>query len=109
MNVRFRSSRVVRTPLAAALLAGSIVAVSQEAASAAPAAAAACVSRAGPQPPAPPGNDSLHGVVVLAPCNAWAVGGQNGGSGFDTLIEHWNGSRWHVVAGPNPSPAGSFL
>jgi hypothetical protein len=39
----------------------------------------------------------LHSVAVLSPKNAWAVGGAGNGA----LIEHWNGSAWHVVpAGP---------
>jgi hypothetical protein len=48
-------------------------------------------------------NNELYGVVALGPNNVWAVGyWGNAASGFSTLIEHWNGSTWSVVASPNP-------
>ena len=31
----------------------------------------------------------------------WAVGESSSGNGSDTLIEHWDGSSWTVVPGPN--------
>ena len=47
---------------------------------------------------------SLRGIDDLAPNDAWAVGRQVSPVGGDslTLIEHWNGSQWAVVASPNP-------
>jgi hypothetical protein len=63
------------------------------------------------------GPNSLHGVVALAPNDVWAVGywtarqtpppGQ-----FDvpteTLIEHYDGTRWSVVPSPNVGPASQY-
>jgi len=50
------------------------------------------------------GTDLLTGVSMLSSNNAWAVGGRSISSGRigNTLIEHWNGKRWSVVASPNP-------
>ena len=45
---------------------------------------------------------SLNGVVALAANNVWAVGAYNNASNVQqTLIEHWNGATWSVVASPN--------
>ena len=48
--------------------------------------------------------DSLNGVAVGSANNVWAVGtsSANNSSG-QTLVEHWNGSQWSVIASPNPS------
>lgn len=35
--------------------------------------------------------------------DAWAVGSYDTGSGFRTLIEHWNGSAWKVVPSVDPA------
>jgi hypothetical protein len=49
-------------------------------------------------------NNELYGVVALGPNNVWAVGyWGNAASGFSTLIEHWNGSTWRLVASVDPS------
>ena len=50
--------------------------------------------------------DWLYGVAAISPSEAWAVGTTAGP--WDTytsttLIEHWTGSAWSVVASPNPS------
>lgn len=50
----------------------------------------------------------LTAVSAVAAKDVWAVGryGNHDGGPFDqTLIEHWNGSRWTVV--PSPDPGGS--
>jgi len=96
--------RALRVLAAVLLLAGALVAAARGAAS-----AATCVSRTGAQPPSLPVSDSLHGVAVLSPCNAWAVGAYNNGAGSATLIEHWNGTRWHIVASRNPSLSSNYL
>jgi hypothetical protein len=52
----------------------------------------------------------LTAVSVVASKNVWAVGrfGNHDGGPLDqTLIEHWNGSRWRVV--PSPNPGGSSV
>jgi len=51
---------------------------------------------------------ALHGVAVLSPADAWAVGvARSGPSGQrNTLIEKWDGTSWTVVPSPDPSRAG---
>ena len=74
------------------------------------AAAATCRSRTGAQPPSPGSdNNALNGVVVLSPCNAWAVGSFSGPGPDANLIEHWNGTRWKVVPSPQPGTGGDSL
>src|SRR5262249_16355076 len=48
--------------------------------------------------------DSLQGVATVSTSNAWAVGYSGNVNAFvdQTLIEHWNGSSWHLVSGANP-------
>ncbi len=44
----------------------------------------------------------LHGVAVIAPNDAWAVGYSTGGSqGYRTLTMHWDGASWQIVPSPN--------
>jgi hypothetical protein len=56
-------------------------------------------------PTANPGglSDYFNSGVAIAPRNAWAVGATyNPSSGlFQTLAEHWNGTRWTVSPTPN--------
>jgi hypothetical protein len=52
----------------------------------------------------------LTSVSAVAANDVWAVGryGNHDGGPLDqTLVEHWNGSRWSVV--PSPDPGGSSL
>lgn len=73
--------------------------------------ATACDNWAGTQP-ANPGatTNSLRGVAVLSACNAWAVGDYESiGDVPETLIEHWNGSSWKVVASPDPGTEDNAL
>jgi hypothetical protein len=64
--------------------------------------------------PNPAGRDgsaapsSLNGVAVLTGTDAWAVGFAKSGPSRqqNTLIEHWDGSRWRVTRSPNPSRGG---
>ncbi len=54
-------------------------------------------------PPAPLGDGILTGVAAISPTDAWAVGYtfyDNASYVTKTLIEHWNGSVWTVVASP---------
>ncbi len=54
----------------------------------------------------------LEDVTVLGPTAAWAVGyyAPSGGGHLKTLIEHWNGAKWAVVASPSPiSGSDNFL
>lgn len=57
--------------------------------------------------PGPAGRQTaLQGVLDLGPGNAWAAGRSFGTSGSEpsrTLIEHWNGQAWAIVASPDPA------
>ena len=51
-------------------------------------------------------------MAATSASNAWAVGWTGDfseGTGQNTLIEHWNGKRWHRVSSPSPAGTGSFL
>ncbi len=69
--------------------------------------ASGCSGRTMPPNPSGFGN-SLQGVAVLSSCSAWAVGGYAIGSTDQTLIVHWNGTRWRLAGSPNPSGDDSF-
>jgi hypothetical protein len=49
--------------------------------------------------------NSLNAVDGVSAGDVWAVGATC--YGMDTLAEHWNGSSWSIVAGPNP-PGGAW-
>jgi hypothetical protein len=54
--------------------------------------------------PAPSGSTpewALKSVAASSTSDAWAVGEQSSGKTHDSLYEHWNGTAWSVVAGPN--------
>jgi hypothetical protein len=54
--------------------------------------------------PAPSGSTpdwALKSVAASSTSDAWAVGEQSDGRTHDSLYEHWNGSAWSVVTGPN--------
>jgi hypothetical protein len=51
----------------------------------------------------PGANNEFYAVVALGPNNVWAVGyWGHAATGFSTLIEHWDGSAWSIVSGPDP-------
>ncbi len=60
--------------------------------------------------PAPPpqgtGNNLLIAVAALSSTNAWAVGAYNQTptAAAATLVEHWNGISWTIVASPPNVP-----
>jgi hypothetical protein len=58
-----------------------------------------------PNPGGSANDNQLSGVTATSPTNAWAVGSYNNGTSDQTLVEHWNGKKWHVQ--PSPSPASS--
>ena len=41
--------------------------------------------------------------------NVWAVGTYAAGGHYKTLIEHWNGRSWNLVASPNPGTGNNLL
>ena len=48
----------------------------------------------------------FRAVRALSTNDVWAVGSSfSNATGFQTLIEHWNGTQWTVV--PSPNPGGS--
>jgi hypothetical protein len=51
----------------------------------------------------------LNAVAVVTASDVWAVGygPQPGGPAYakQTLIEHWDGTSWHIVPSPNPPSA----
>ncbi|HMA36880.1 MAG TPA: S-layer homology domain-containing protein, partial [Chloroflexia bacterium] len=47
------------------------------------------------------GDNNLYGVAAVAANDVWAVGYWANGQSPQTLVEHWNGSTWSVVASPN--------
>jgi hypothetical protein len=64
------------------------------------AAAPSCAGWTDVQPPNPDSYPpSLNAVAVLSSTNAWAVGSYDPLNGDPTvqLIDHWDGSRWHVL------------
>lgn len=55
-------------------------------------------------------NSNLEGVSCLASTNCTAVGDRPNSSGnAAALVEHWDGTAWHVVAAPAPATRKSFL
>jgi hypothetical protein len=62
----------------------------------------------------PPGA-SFAGIDALSANDVWVVGTKSGVEyapntvGNDTLIEHWNGTRWSVLASPNPMRRSNWL
>lgn len=57
------------------------------------------------------GDDYLSGVAALSQRDAWVVGSySNGANGADrTLVEHWNGANWSVIASPNVGSGNNSL
>jgi Ca2+-binding RTX toxin-like protein len=54
--------------------------------------------------PATGRNSRLESTDAVAADDVWAVGSRQPGSFLETLIEHWNGSRWSIVTSPNGGP-----
>jgi len=52
----------------------------------------------------------LDSVTAISRANVWAVGYDASvtNSARNTLIEHWNGTRWKHVASPNPAGTSTF-
>ena len=67
------------------------------------ASASGCQYWGAPAPNQGTGNNQLNGVTVVSGCSAWAAGWyyDTGLSKQQTLIEHWNGTRWNIQPSPN--------
>jgi hypothetical protein len=50
----------------------------------------------------------LRSVSVLTPDDIWAIGHYNFGDD-KTLIQHWDGTEWHIVPSPNGGPWSNWL
>ncbi|HEX9135179.1 MAG TPA: hypothetical protein VF844_23065 [Ktedonobacteraceae bacterium] len=68
------------------------------------------------------GDNVFNGVTAITAHDVWAVGRSTtavptGGisprtvpnPSFQTLIEHWNGTKWQAIASPNPASATNWL
>lgn len=53
------------------------------------------------------GDILLSGVAGTSASNVWAVGSYSTRSSNKTLVEHWNGHTWKLVASPNPGAPGA--
>ena len=108
VHTPFPAGRALRLLAASLVMTGALVGPG-----AAGASGSTCQNWAGVPPPNP-GTfaNSLNGVAVVSACDAWAVG-YDSSNGADqtadrTLIEHWNGSAWTVVASPHPGAFSSL-
>jgi hypothetical protein len=66
--------------------------------------------------PAPHSGGFLSSVAAISANDVWAVGDigsagntATGYQGTQTLVEHWNGSAWHIVKSLNPGIAANAL
>jgi hypothetical protein len=63
-----------------------------------------------PTPSGSTPNWALKSVAASSASDAWAVGVQSSGTKIhDSLFEHWNGTAWSVVAGPNEGVLNAVL
>jgi hypothetical protein len=64
-----------------------------------------------PTPNVPTVNSALNGISANSSRDAWAVGlsWNNNTNTSQTLIEHWNGTKWSIVPSPNPNPTANRL
>jgi hypothetical protein len=44
----------------------------------------------------------FHAVAAVSSKDVWAVGCSGSCNGPDSLVLHWNGSKWSKVASPDP-------
>lgn len=57
-----------------------------------------------------PSDNNLYGVTNISSQDVWAAGNSINAAGNDlTLIEHWDGSQWTIVASPDPGVHGSNI
>src|SRR6185437_8869073 len=63
-----------------------------------------------PSPDRPSGGSFLNAVVTLSASDAWAVGlSRSPGGPARTLIMHWDGRRWAIMASPNAGSGDNVL
>src|SRR5258708_19092275 len=98
MPARFPAGRALRLLAASLVVTGVLIGPGSAGAS-----GSTCQNWTGVPPP----NQGtvanvLKGVAVVSACDAWAVGNDVSAGASQTLILHWNGTRWTRVASPNP-------
>jgi hypothetical protein len=73
--------------------------------------ALSCTATVVPSPNLSTEDNWLSGVSVVSSTDAWAVGYYYAGDPFPikTLILHWDGGSWRVVASPSPGAAWNVL
>ena len=54
-------------------------------------------------------DNELGGVTCVSASDCWAVGNYYTGTNYQTLIEHWDGIAWTMVASPNSSTTDTNL
>lgn len=57
----------------------------------------------------PGAENTLMQVSAHSTSDAWAVGYAGGSGSFQTLTEHWNGTKWQLFHSPSPSGADNVL
>ncbi len=63
-----------------------------------------------PSPDRPSGDSFLNAVVALSASDAWAVGlSRSPGGPARTLVLHWDGRRWAIIASPNSGPGDNSI
>lgn len=60
------------------------------------------VSSPSVQPESGGGGIQLSGIAAASGKDLWTVGMSSLGGREDSIIEHWNGTRWSLVSNPNP-------
>ncbi len=72
--------------------------------------ASTCAWNVVPSPDGSNGGSGLSGVAAISASDVWAVGNSGSqASGQVTVIEHWNGTAWSLVANPNPGTIDNTL
>src|SRR5712692_1243712 len=55
-------------------------------------------------------SNALNNIAAASVNDIWAVGSfQNSTGPAQTLIEHWNGSRWRIIPSPSPGSVNNTL
>jgi len=59
--------------------------------------------------PSTTSSDELLSVSAASATDIWAVGDSIVGTTHRTLVEHWDGTKWSIVASPNVGPSNNTL
>src|SRR5205823_7288175 len=103
----YRGHMKKRPPIATLLL-GFIALVPLAPATVSAGATCASSWRVVPTPQVAGELQGVFDVTVRSPNDVWAVGRHHDGY-LRTLVEHWDGSSWHVVPSPDATNDGNIL